>query len=260
MTLALRNIVLTLATIVGFLLCLLFFGCLAYFIKKGILDVGMLKAMYWSIAGIGVVSLFSVAGGFGFRRLFRRSASLEIFFFLVFITGLAFDAMKILHPLFMVLNLPSYYGGLVTRVIYFGYFFELLCIFASSLYSGDVHYQKMGTVLGLVLFFSFTIAHSLPIDTTALDPNLLFRVGGAEYVLFVRLGLEALTIFGFGRSAFLSSSSDQWYIFFAIVLVLLGRDLLFFLSSPGFILLGALLLISGALLFSRKSYLKHLWI
>ena len=260
MTLALRNVVLALATVVGLLFCLLFFGCLAYFVKRGILDVGMLKAMYWSIAGIGVVSLFSVAGGFGFRRLFRRSASLEIFFFLVFVTSLAFDALKILHPLFMVLNLPNYYGGIVTRVIYFGYFFALLCIFASSLYSGDVHYQKMGTVLGLVIFFSFTIAHSLPIDVTVLRPNLLFRVGGVEYVMLVRLGLEALTVFGFGRSAFLSASSDQWYIFTAILFVLLGRDMLFFFSSPGFILLGVLLLISGALLFSRKSYMKHLWI
>ncbi len=233
---------------------------MVYFLQKGILDVGLLTTMYWPLAGIGAVSFFSVAGGFGFRRLFRRSASLEIFFFLVFITSLAFDALKILHPLFTVLNLPNYYGGLITRIVYFGYFFALLCIFASSLYSGDVHYQKMGTVIGMVVFFSFTIAHSIPVDITKLAPNLLYRVGGNEYILLVRVGLELLTVFGFGRSAFLSASRDQWYIFGAVLLVLAGRDFLFFLSSPGFILLGILFLVSGSLLFSRKSYLKHLWI
>lgn len=185
---------------------------------------------------------------------------MEIFFFLAFIVTLSFDALKILHLQFIVTHVPVYYGTIVTRVVYFGYFMGLLFLFASSLFSGDVHYQKMGTILGVVLAFSFSLAYSLPIDGTVFHPNLLYRVGGEEYILLVRFGLDILTMFGFGRSAFMSGSSDQWYICGSVAMLIIGRELLFFLSSPFFIFLGCVLLVAGSVLFSRKSFAKHLWI
>jgi hypothetical protein len=114
--------------------------------------------------------------------------------------------------------------------------------------------------LGLVLVFSLALAYSLPVDETVFNPNLLYRVGGTDYIMLVRFGLEALTLLGFCRSAYLAGSAEQWFICGAVALLITGRELVFFLSNPLTIAAGIVLLVCGALLFSKKVYAKHLWI
>jgi hypothetical protein len=213
-----------------------------------------------NLIAVGGVSLFSVAGGFGFRRLFRRTSALEIFFFLAFILSLSFDALKIVNYYFTIVHVPAFYGTIITRAVYFGFFLGLFFLFTGSLFSGDLTYQKLGTVLGLVMVFSLALVYSLPVDETVFNINLLYRVGGSDYILLVRFGLEALTLLGFGRSAYLLGSSEQWCICGAVALLITGRELLFFLLSPPSVAIGIILLISGALFFSKKVYAKHLWI
>jgi hypothetical protein len=98
------------------------------------------------------------------------------------------------------------------------------------------------------------------VDETVFHVNLLYRVGGGDYILLLRFGLETLTLLGFCRSAYLLGAADQWFICGAVALLITGRELLFFLLSPLTVTLGLVLLIGGALLFSKKVYAKHLWI
>jgi hypothetical protein len=144
--------------------------------------------------------------------------------------------------------------------VYFGFFLGLFFLFTGSLFSGELTYQKLSTVLGLVLVFSLALAYSLPVDETVFLPNFLYRAGGGNYILLVRFGLEILTLLGFGRSAYLMGAADQWFICGAVALLIIGRELLFFLSAPLAVGAGTILLICGALLFSKKVYAKHLWI
>jgi hypothetical protein len=262
MTLALRKIFLTSGAVLGLIFFLVFCAGIVSVAQNadGAPGAALTASMIWTLSGVGMTALFSVVGGFGFRRLFRRTASLEIFFFLAFIVSLSFDALKILNLVFIAFHAAPYYGTIVTRVAYFGYFLGLLSLFASSLFSGDSHYQKMGTILGIILAFSISLAYTLPIDSTVFHANLLYRVSGEEFILLVRFGLEILTLFSFGRSAFLSGTAEQRSILGAAVMVILGRELLFFLSSPLFIMTGSVLLVGGSILFSRNSYAKHLWI
>jgi hypothetical protein len=262
MTLTVRKIFLTVGAVLGLLFFLLFAYGLYHFLVQTADSPGrpVSASLLWSLAGIGSTALFSVVGGFGFRRLFRRTSSLEIFFFLTFIVTLSFDGLRILNLLFIMENLSPYYGTFVTRIIYFGYFLGLISLFASSLYSGNEQYQKMGMVVGLILLFSLALAYTLPVDSTVFHRSLLYRVGGEQYILLVRIGLEILALIGFGRSAFLSGAREQWIICGSIGMVIIGRELLFFLYSPLLIGAGFLLLTGGTFLFSRKSYEKHLWI
>jgi len=262
MTPALRKIFLTSGAVLGLVFFLVFCAGIVTLVRNSdrLFAATLSASLIWTLAGVAVTALFSVVGGFGFRRLFRRMASLEIFFFLAFIVSLSFDALKILNLVFIARNAAPHYGMLVTRTVYFGYFLGLLALFASSLFSGDSHFRKMGTILGTILAFSFSLSYSLPIDSTVFQANLLYRVSGEALILLVRFGLEILTLFGFARSAFLSGTTEQRGILGAAVMVIVGRELLFFLSSPLFILMGSALLVGGAVLFSRFSYAKHLWI
>ena len=212
------------------------------------------------IVVVGCTALFSVAGGFGFRRLFRRSSAQEIFFFLAFIVSLSFDALKILSFYFSVTYMPAFYGVHVTRVVYLGFFMGLSFLFTGSLFSGELAYRKLGTVLGLVLVFSLAFVYSLPVDGTVFQANMLYRAGGENYILLVRFCLEALTLLGFGRSAYLAGSVQELFICLAVLLMIVGRELIFFRTEPLAIAVGFALLAGGVLLFSRKIYEKHQWI
>ncbi len=260
MRLAVRRVFLT----VGAVVSLLFF--FSYLLSL-VLSVWMIKdsqwkenVYLWPILIAGLTSAFSVFGGFGFRRLFRRMSSLEIYFFLVFLISLSFDGLRILNWVFQLKQITPYFGGLLTRIVYFGYFMGLFCMFASSIYSGEVTYQKVGTLLSVLGTLSLALSYSMPVDITSLQPILLYRVGGEEYLLLVRGGLMVLTVLGFARSAFLSRSREAWAICGATAILLVGREIVFFRSDTPLGLLGIFLLGIGSFYFSRKSYLKHLWI
>jgi uncharacterized membrane protein (UPF0136 family) len=69
-----------------------------------------------------------------------------------------------------------------------------------------------------------------------------------------------LTVLSFARSAFLSRSKEEWSICVAAAVLLLGREIAFFHSDTPLGFVGIFLLGIGSFYFSRKSYLKHLWI
>jgi hypothetical protein len=262
MSLQLRKFFLALGVFLSLAFFLLYCGIVVFLIRYAAHtdEKVFTSSLLINLVAIGCISLFSVAGGFGFRSLFRRTSALEIFFFLAFVLSLSFDTLKILNYYFTVSHVPAFYGTIVTRAVYFGFFQGLFFLFTGSLFSGDLTYQKLGTVLGLVLIFSLALVYSLPVDETVFNANLLYRVGGGDYILLVRFGLEALTLLGFGRTAYLLGSTEQWFICGAVALLITGRELLFFLSSLPALIIGIILLIGGALLFSKKVYAKHLWI
>ena len=258
MRLALRKVFLTIGAVVS----LVFFS--SYFLSL-FLGIWMMKGwkknLYlWPILLTGLSSAFSVFGGFGFRRLFRRMSSLEIYFFLVFLVTLSFDGLRILNWIFLLRQVTPYFGGMVTRIVYFGYFMGLFCMFTSSIYSGEISYQKAGTLLSVLGTLSLALSYSMPVDITILTPILLYRVGGEEYLLLVRGGLMVLTVLSFARSAFQSRSREEWAICVAAAVLLVGREITFFHSDTPLGFVGISLLGIGSFYFSRKSYLKHLWI
>ncbi|GAB4369382.1 MAG: hypothetical protein Kow009_06030 [Spirochaetales bacterium] len=260
MRLAVRRVFLT----VGAGVSLLFF--LSYLLSLGfgiwiIRDSSWKEDVYlWPILTAGLNAAFSVFGGFGFRRLLQRMSSLEIYFFLVFLVTLSFDGLRVLHWVFLVKQVTPYFGGLLTRMVYFGYFMGLFSMFTSSIYSGEVSYQKVGTLLSVLATLSLALSYSMPVDITTLKPNLLYRVGDEEYLLLVRGGLIVLTVLSFARSALLSRSREEWAICGAAAILMLGREFSFSRSDTPLGLLGIFLLGVGSFYFSRKSYLKHLWI
>lgn len=261
MKLAIRRVVLTSGAVISFLFFLLFLVNVLGVVfsrTKGV--EWKAEAPVWPLVAIGLSSGFSLFGGFGFRRLFRRVSSLEIYFFLLFIVSLSFDAIKVLNWVFLIQNLTPYLGGLITRVVFFGYFFGLFCLFTSSLYSGEISYQKIGTLLGMIGTICLALSYSMPVDITSLQPTLLYRVGGEEYLFLLRIGLMVLTLLSFARSALISRSREEWSICGAVALLLVGRELIFYKADSPLSLVGFVMLAIGSFYFSRKSYLKHLWI
>lgn len=253
-----RRLSLTVGAVVSLLFFLAYIGIIFFGIWWA---KGWYQSPYaWTIVISGLCSGFSVFGGFGFRRLLRRMSSLEIYFFLLFLITLSFDGLRVLNWVFLVNKVTPYFGGVVTRISYFGYFMGLFCLFTSSIYSGEIQYQKAGTLLSVLATLSLALSYSMPVDITFLEPVLLYRVGGKEYLLLVRGGLMVLTLLSFARSALVSRLREEWAICGAVALLMVGREVVFFHSHTFLGIGGILCLLVGSFYFSRKSYAKHLWI
>ncbi|MFQ3620157.1 MAG: hypothetical protein SNJ78_04325 [Spirochaetales bacterium] len=258
MKLAVKKVSLSLGAGISFFLFVIYLAGLG--LGLGSDQKSLLTNHVWTIVLTGGTASFSMFGGVGFRRLFRRISSLEIYFFLIFLISLSFDSLRVLNWVFFLRGISPYFGEMVTRAVYFGYFLGLFCLFTSSIFSAEISYQKTGSILSALGFFSLALSYSMPVDITLLNPNLLYRVGGEEYLLLVRIGLMSLTLLSFLRTALIARSREEWALCLAVGAILIGREIVFFRSDSFLGMCGFVLLIAGSIYFSRKSYLKHLWI
>ena len=214
----------------------------------------------WVLPAIFGVTLFSTIAGYLLRRFFRKTVSFEMFFFTIFILSLSLDAVRSAEILLVMFDLPPYFGIFLSRIVHFGHFFGLFCIFTSSLYAMNIQYQKLGTVLGIAFLLAFTLSAALPFDSTELLLNLTYRVGYEKGMLMVFVGFELFTLLNILWAAFMKSSRDYAFILVSLLLVIAGRELLFFLGSPLTAIAGGILLISGTVMFGKKLHTLYLWV
>ncbi len=275
MTLSLRNTIL-LAEIVGaaLFLCL---ALAAFFVPLSGGETGLPIVQFerewrelfpgtsdhffpWLLGRSIGVGLFSVIASITLRSFFRKTVSQEMFFFINFTVFLCLENVRIFQLVLITLPVSPYFGSLLTRLVYFGFFLEVSCIFFASIYALGVEYQKLGTILGINLLVSFVLAASLPVDVTSLRPDLLFEIGYSRGILIIFLCIQAFTIVNYLRASQLRVSRDYAIMGAAMVAVMTGRTLLFYLFQPVWILLGFGLLAAGTAVFARKTHDLYLWL
>jgi len=215
------------------------------------------RALVWTIVGIGVLSVSSSIGTIFLRRYFLKVSAPDVFFFTLFVLSLSLSGLKSVEVYFLYLNLPTFYGDVITRAIYFGQFFGSFCLLASSLYAAGVQYQKYATVLEVAGLVSFAVAYLVPVDSLGIYPNLLYPVGNESTIDTILLLTSILSILSYLTT--ISGGGTKFSIAVAVTLVVVGRGLLFYLSSPPAIIAGGLSLAGGIALYGIRNYELHLW-
>ncbi len=213
----------------------------------------------WVMAGTAVSGLAASVGAYFLRRFFRKTSAPEVFFFTLFTITLCFESLRSVELYFLFLNLPTLYGIIVTRVVYFGYFLGAFCLLGSSLYTAGVQYQKYGNALGIAALVSFALAYVVPIDSLSPFPSLLFRIGNETTTQTIALVIGMLTLLSYAMSVVTGGTEDRLPIALAVLMVILGRELLFYLSNPVVVTAGAILLIGGMVLYGVRNYKLYLW-
>jgi len=214
-------------------------------------------ALVWMIVGICVLCVSSSIGTLFLRRYFLKVSAPDVFFFTLFVLSLSLSGLKSVEIYFLYLNLPTFYGEVITRAIYFGQFFGSFCLLASSLYAVGVQYQKYATVLEVAGLVSFAVAYLVPVDSLAIYPNLLYPVGNESTIDTILLLTSVLSILSYLTT--IGAGGKKSSIVVAVTLVVLGRGLLFYQSSPPAIIAGGLSLVAGITLYGIRNYELHLW-
>jgi hypothetical protein len=211
------------------------------------------------IAIAGALGAWGALCGAWVLRAFRKTTSYEILFFALFACSLAFDALRSLIVLSIGLDSPSAYAALLCRFVYFGRWAGNLSLFAASLYSVGMKHEKAGRDIAVVLFLSVILATLMPINSGFLMESFLFRPGYASILRFAWVSVSALCLVNYLFAAYLKGSRDYTLMGLGVLLAMLGRDILFFMTDPLLCAIGLVSLSSGGMLFIRRCFRLALW-
>ncbi|MBN2443314.1 MAG: hypothetical protein JXJ04_18280 [Spirochaetales bacterium] len=210
-----------------------------------------------SIINITIFLIFCFIAGIIFRRLFKKIASPEIFFYAVFLFSFSFEGFRV-FLLYIQLGMPVYLGLLFSRIVIFGRFFGLMAIFLSSLYALEIKFQKFGTLLGGALILSLIIAYIVPMDSSTILSQLIYKPGDELSIFIANIALGFFALVNFFVAA-INRNKRFLYIILASLLIICGRELFLFIVGPVTGSAGLTLLFVGTYLFYRHMDRIYLW-
>ncbi len=229
-----------------------------WFIFKDIISSPNL--LFNVLASILCLLLFSLSGNAGLRNLFRKTASPEIFFTITFIICLSLENLRTGIIITRVLSLSVYLSTALSQGVIFSRIFALLCLLVSSLYAVGMKYNNYPTLLGGVLLLSLTLAIIIPVDSTMLQVNFLHKLGDERGYMFLHFVLGLLIFLNYLVACLFRRSRRFLLIGAGALMLLIGKDLLYFGVTPLITGLGILLLTGGTVLFSRQVGNFYLWV
>lgn len=193
------------------------------------------------------------------ERFFRRTLSPQVFFFAIFLFGLAFEGGRLIQALLHAEGVSYAILGMVTRFVAFGRIVAMSALVAASLYAAGISYQKNGVVLAIIVAISGGVSYASPVNTLTLSPDLLFRVGEGYSVDVVHLILGVVAVINYLQAA-LSEERGE-YLAHAAAMFSIVSGWLLLIEVPLLVgtLGGAALLALGGTLFLRRRYTSYLW-
>jgi len=213
----------------------------------------------WYLAGLFLLILICVISCTVLKRLWERTASAEIFFFLFFLYSISFEAIWLWSAIAIVKEAPVFLGIMLSKIILFGRFFGLISLLFSSLYAIEMSYQKFPILMLTPILISLALAYTLPVDSSVLMRNFLYKMGDAKSHWIVTIVLEIVTILNYLIAAYRRGKRAFVWIAVGVFLILLGREFLIFTLEPLPTAISIILAIAGIWIFSKQINRVYLW-
>ncbi|MDT8298347.1 MAG: hypothetical protein RQ801_08620, partial [Spirochaetaceae bacterium] len=152
----------------------------------------------WALAGLSFMAIIPLLSELILRRRFSRSPSPEMFFFRFFLLTLPLQVCRLaLSPIvseMLPFEMPITWELTVARIAWFGRFLGITALLNIGLYTSDVPFRRSGTILGMGSLAALAVAVMLPLDSTQLLSNLLFRSGAETALALASVVLEILAV------------------------------------------------------------------
>jgi hypothetical protein len=217
----------------------------------------------WALAGLSFMALIPLLSELILRRRFSRSPSPEMFFFRFFLLTLPFQVWRLaLSPVVSAMlsfEIPITWGLTVARIAWFGRFLGIAALLNIGLYASDVPFRRSGTILGMGALAAMAVAVMLPLDSTQLLGNLLFRSGAETALALATVLLEVLAVLSLAGTAVTQRNSRYYLLASALLLVVVGSNFSFFLSKP-LLAPGLVFILFGIMGFSREVRKIYQWL
>jgi hypothetical protein len=212
------------------------------------------------VAAAALCSAYGIAVLFLLSFRYSRTVSMELYFFAFWALALAAEALRVESLRGALFGAPFPERGLVTRLLLSMRFLGIFSLFAGSLYSVGYSEDKQSVPIGAVILASLALGTGLPINTGTFGADLLQRVGYSQLYGF----LSAACLLGASANYALAArfTGEGGYNLAALgnALIFAGGLALRASRSPGTVVLGALGLAAGTVLFLRKIHAYYLWL
>jgi hypothetical protein len=191
---------------------------------------------------------------------FEKTQSPEILFFSLFTLSFVFEVMRFMPPLKKLYDFSGVFLVLGAKILFFGRFFGVLSLFASSVYAAGFELQKQGTVVVAIAIAALVISLGIPVDGFSWNTNLVMLSGYTVILRTAEMGILAISVISFFVAAHTRGSREYLIVGLGAFLVCTGRALFINADTwltpiPGFIMLCA-----GTWLISAKLHEVYLWL
>jgi len=204
--------------------------------------------------------VFSLVGMILIYSFFERTSAPEILYIAIFTISFAFEAFRLVLPLQIIFDFPSFYMLLAFRVLLFTRFFCIFALFAASICAAGLEVQKIRNIIFIIIIAALIITVGVPIDV--LNPDTALNMSNGFNSMFRTIELTAfiVTTASFMIAAKNRGTKEYYFVAAGIMLALAGRNIL--LSADNWLgpVLGILLLSIGTWLLCSKLHKIHLWL
>jgi hypothetical protein len=204
--------------------------------------------------------LFSITGIILIYSFFEQTPAPEILYVVIFTLSFSFETIRVLFPLHLIFDIPSFYLLMASRVLLFARCFSIFSLFAASVCAAGLEIQKTGNIIIIIFIAALVVIFSVPIDTQDWDTSLNMIHGNTYMFRLIEAAMFLITIVSFFVASNVRGSKDYTYIGIGVMLALIGRGLL--LSADNWItpVPGILLLSIGLWFVCSKLHKIHLWL
>jgi hypothetical protein len=204
--------------------------------------------------------LFSIVGLILIYSFFQQTLSPEILYIAIFTVSFSFEAIRLIIPLHLIYNIPSFYLLLAARILLFTRYFGIFSLFAASICAAGLEIQKKSIIILIIFIASLVIIFSVPIDTQNWDTSLNMVIGYASMFRLIEIVIFLTTIISFFVAVNVRGSRDYAYAGIGVMLAFIGRKLLLHADNWASPVLGIILLSAGTWFVCSRLHKIHLWL
>ncbi len=215
--------------------------------------------VFWALAALGFLVIFSLVCEALLRHGFGRNPSPELFFLRLLILSLPLQAVRLVLIPSSLGTIGLFWGLTANRVAWFARFLGIVAAANIGLYGSGIPFRGAGTVFGMGALGALAVGVMVPLDVTRLTGNLMFSSGVIVSLTLSVFALEFLAVISLAGSAFIQRNGRYAVLSVALLCILGGVDFLFFLSWP-LVVPGALLLLAGVAVFVREIKKIYQWL
>jgi len=204
--------------------------------------------------------LFSIIGIILIYSFFEHTTAPEILYIAFFTVSLSFEAIRLILPLRLIYDIPSFYILIALRVLLFARYFGIFSLFAASIYAAGLEVQKSRNTIMIIFIAALAIIFSVPINTQIWDTSLNMINGYISMFRLIEAVVFITTVISFFIAVKVRGSKYYSYIGVGVMLALIGRNLLLGADNWVCPVLGILLLSIGTWFVCSKLHKIHLWL
>jgi hypothetical protein len=220
-----------------------------------------LKSDYYAVhASLSAAVLFSFIGMLLIHFFFERTSAPEILYIAFFTISFSFEAIRLILPLYLIFNFPSFYLLIAARTLLFARYFGIFSLFTASVFAAGFETQRTRNVI-LVLFVAVLfVTLGVPIDTQSWDTAFNMISGYTSMFKLIEVTAFFATVISFLVAAHIRSSPDYVYVGIGVILALVGKGILLGTDNWAGPVPGILLLSFGTGFLCSKLHKLHLWL